>query len=87
VFIDADKEHNAEYFEWALRLSRPGGLIVVDNVIREGAILSPRSKDAAVQGVRRFFERVQAEPRVRATALQTVGSKGYDGMAFLLVQS
>jgi predicted O-methyltransferase YrrM len=87
VFIDADKEHNAEYFEWALRLSRPGGLIVVDNVIREGAILSPRSKDAAVQGVRRFFERVRAEPRVRATALQTVGSKGYDGMAFLLVQS
>jgi predicted O-methyltransferase YrrM len=85
AFIDADKENNASYFDWALKLSRPGSLIIVDNVIREGAILAGQSKDSAVQGVRRFFARVQAEPRVQATAIQTVGSKGHDGMAFLLV--
>lgn len=85
VFIDADKQHNMEYFEWALRLSRPGSLIIVDNVVRDGAVIDAHSDDPRVQGVRRFFERVAAEPRVMATALQTVGSKGYDGFAILLV--
>jgi predicted O-methyltransferase YrrM len=85
VFIDADKENNATYFDWALTLSRPGSLIIVDNVVRDGAVLDAESKDASVQGVRRFYERVAAETRVRATAIQTVGTKGYDGMAFMLV--
>jgi len=85
VFIDADKENNAAYFDWALKLSRAGSLIIVDNVVREGAILDARSKNTQVQGVRRFFERVAAEPRVRATVIQTVGSKGHDGMALMLV--
>lgn len=84
-FIDADKENNAAYFDWALTLSRPGSLIIVDNVVREGAVIDARSKDAMVQGVRRFFDRVNAEPRVQATAIQTVGTKGYDGMAVILV--
>jgi predicted O-methyltransferase YrrM len=85
-FIDADKENNVGYFDWALKLSRPGSLIVVDNVVRSGAVIDANSKESAIQGVRRFFERVAAEPRVEATAIQTVGSKGYDGMAFLLVR-
>jgi predicted O-methyltransferase YrrM len=85
VFIDADKENTAEYFGWALRLTRRGGLIVVDNVIREGAVIDPASDDPRVQGVRRFYEVLAREPRVSATALQTVGSKGYDGFALALV--
>uniref|UniRef100_A0A832I7T0 O-methyltransferase n=1 Tax=Eiseniibacteriota bacterium TaxID=2212470 RepID=A0A832I7T0_UNCEI len=79
AFIDADKPSNPEYFDWALRLSRPGGLIVVDNVVREGAVADPAADDPATRGVRRLFERVAAEPRVSATALQTVGTKGHDG--------
>jgi predicted O-methyltransferase YrrM len=85
AFIDADKENNAAYFDWALTLSRPGSLIVVDNVVREGGILAGRSKDKAIQGVRRLFKRVAAEPRVTATVIQTVGTKGHDGMALMLV--
>ena len=85
AFIDADKQNNAEYFRWALKLSRPGSLIVVDNVVRDGAVIDARSRDAAVQGVRRLYELIAAEPRVAATAVQTVGVKGYDGFAIALV--
>ena len=85
VFIDADKESIPEYFEWALRLSHAWSLIVVDNVIRGGAGVDAESDDAKVQGVRRFNERLAREPRVSATTIQTVGSKGYDGLTFVLV--
>jgi predicted O-methyltransferase YrrM len=85
TFIDADKQNNAEYFRWALKLSRPGSLIVVDNVVRDGAVIDARSRDAAVQGVRRLYELIATEPRVAATAIQTVGVKGYDGFAIALV--
>ena len=86
AFIDADKQNNAEYFRWALKLSRPGSLIVVDNVVRDGAVVDARSRDAAVQGVRQLYELIAAEPRVAATAVQTVGVKGYDGFAIALVR-
>lgn len=85
TFIDADKTRTAEYFAWALALSRPGSLIVVDNVVRGGAVIDPASGDPNVQGIRRFFELASAEPRVTATAIQTVGSKGHDGLAIALV--
>jgi predicted O-methyltransferase YrrM len=85
VFIDADKPSTAEYFDWAIRLARRGGVIVVDNVVRDGAVADPASEDAAVQGMRRFAERAAADPRVTATAVQTVGSKGYDGFVLALV--
>ena len=84
-FIDADKQSNPDYFAWALRLSRRGSLIVVDNVVRDGAVIDAASEDASTRGVRRLFEVMGAEPRVIATALQTVGTKGYDGLAFALV--
>jgi predicted O-methyltransferase YrrM len=87
IFIDADKQNIPDYFAWSLKLSRVGSLIIVDNVVRKGAVLDPASKDASVQGVRRFYEILAAEPRVSATAIQTVGSKGYDGMAFARVVS
>lgn len=86
VFIDADKPNTPEYFAWALRLSRPGGMIVVDNVVREGAVVDAESRDASVQGVRRLIERLAAEPRVAATVVQTVGTKGYDGFALAIVR-
>ena len=85
VFLDADKAANPEYFQWALRLSRPGTVVVADNVVRGGAVVDAATDDRTVQGVRRFFELVAAEPRVSATAIQTVGSKGYDGFAIALV--
>lgn len=85
VFIDADKPSNPDYFEWALRLTRAGSLIVVDNVVRDGAVTDASSRDASVLGVRRLLDRVAAEPRVRATALQTVGAKGYDGFLMAVV--
>ncbi|MET9918750.1 O-methyltransferase [Streptomyces sp. NPDC006435] len=85
VFIDADKPSNPEYLEWALRLTRPGSLIVGDNVVRDGAVVSPDTGDARVDGVRRFTELVGADPRLEATALQTVGSKGHDGFLVALV--
>lgn len=87
VFIDADKANIDAYFEWAIRLTRIGGLIVVDNVVRGGAVADANSTDENVQGVQRFFDRLNREPRVTATALQTVGSKGYDGLAIALVLS
>jgi predicted O-methyltransferase YrrM len=85
IFIDADKPGYPAYFTWALKLSRPGSLIIADNVVRKGAVADPESSDPLVQGVRRFYELVAAEPRVSATAVQTVGSKGYDGFALVLV--
>jgi predicted O-methyltransferase YrrM len=84
VFIDADKPSNPDYFAWAMRLTRPGSLIIVDNVVREGKVVDPASADPSVQGVRRLNQLIAAEPRVSATAIQTVGSKGYDGMAIML---
>ena len=85
VFIDADKANYPEYFNWALRLTRPGSLIVADNVVRKGAVLDAQSDDPNIVGVRRFNERVAAEPRVIATAIQTVGVKGHDGLVVALV--
>jgi len=86
IFLDADKEHNAEYLQWALRLARVGTVIVTDNVVREGAVIDAASEDPMVQGTRRFFEAVAAEPHVTATAIQTVGGKKYDGFALLIVE-
>ena len=85
VFIDADKQNQAEYWSWALKLTRVGSVIVLDNVIREGEVANPNSQDPAVQGVRRANEAMASSPRVSATAVQTVGSKGYDGFAVALV--
>lgn len=87
IFLDADKANNAAYFDWALKLSRCGTLIVADNVARGGAVIAVGSEDLSVQGVRLFLERLGNEPRVIATALQTVGSKGHDGFAIALVVS
>ena len=84
VFIDADKPSNPDYFAWALELTHRGSVIIVDNVVRDGAVIDAASTDPSVQGVRRLMARVAAEPRVSATALQTVGAKGYDG--FLLAR-
>jgi predicted O-methyltransferase YrrM len=86
TFIDADKPRISDYFVRSLKLSRPGSLIIVDNVVRDGAVIDASSKDPAVQGVRRFNERLAAESRVIATEIQTVGSKGYDGFAIALVK-
>jgi predicted O-methyltransferase YrrM len=85
IFIDADKQSYPEYLEWSLKLSRPGTVIVADNVVREGKVIDAMSKDPNVQGVRRFTELVAAELRLSATVLQTVGVKGYDGVALAVV--
>jgi len=85
IFIDADKVGYPDYFPWAMKLSRPGSVIIADNVVRKGAVIDAGSSDADVQGVRRFYELLAAEPRVSSTAVQTVGSKGYDGFAMALV--
>ncbi|MGA2302479.1 MAG: O-methyltransferase [Candidatus Acidiferrum sp.] len=85
IFIDANKSSMPEYFDWALKLSHAGSIIIADNVVRNGAVLDAASGDADIQGVRRFNERLASEKRVTATEIQTVGSKGYDGFAFVLV--
>jgi predicted O-methyltransferase YrrM len=85
IFIDADKPSNPEYFAWALRLSRPGTAIVIDNVVREGEVADAASTDPAVLGTRRMNELIAAEKRVSATTIQTVGGKGYDGFTLALV--
>jgi predicted O-methyltransferase YrrM len=87
IFIDADKPGTPGYFQWAVRLARRGALIIVDNVVREGAVLEAESGDASVQAMRRFFELAATDPRVSGTAIQTVGAKGHDGLAILLVTS
>jgi predicted O-methyltransferase YrrM len=85
IFIDADKQSIPHYFEWALKLSHLGTLIIVDNVVREGALIDTKSEDASVKGVRRMHEMLAAETRVSATTIQTVGSKGYDGLTLARV--
>ncbi len=84
-FIDADKAGNADYFDWALKLSRPGSLIIVDNVVRGGAVADSGSRDSSVKGVHRLVDRVAGEKRVMTTVIQTVGVKGYDGLAISVV--
>jgi predicted O-methyltransferase YrrM len=86
VFVDADKQTTPEYFRFALELTRPGSLIIVDNVVRDGAIADPATEEAGARGMRRFLELAGAEPRVTATTIQTVGSKGYDGFTLALVE-
>jgi predicted O-methyltransferase YrrM len=85
IFVDADKRNNPAYLDHSLRLSRPGTLIVADNVVRDGAVADPASEDANAQGARRFLELLGEEPRVEATAIQTVGVKGWDGFAVAVV--
>ncbi|MFC5891019.1 O-methyltransferase [Kitasatospora sp. CM 4170] len=87
VFIDADKQSNPEYFARALELTRPGSLIVVDNVVRAGAVADAASTDPAVTATRRLHDLIAAEPRVSATSVQTVGTKGYDGFTLARVRS
>lgn len=86
TFIDADKPNNVNYVEHALRLSRPGALIIVDNVVREGKVLDPAHDDESAKGTRALYDHVKGHPRLEATALQTVGAKGWDGMMFLRVR-
>lgn len=86
VFIDADKPNNALYLEWALKLTHPGSLIVCDNVVRDGKVIDSESNDLNVRGIRHFNELLSTDPRVSATAIQTVGSKGYDGFAIGVVK-
>jgi predicted O-methyltransferase YrrM len=85
VFIDADKQNTPDYFTWSVRLTRPGGVIIVDNVVRDGKVLDADSEDPDVQGLRRLNEVMAADPLVSATTIQTVGVKGYDGFAIAIV--
>jgi predicted O-methyltransferase YrrM len=85
IFIDADKENIPSYIAWSLKLAKRGTLMVIDNVVREGAILNAASKDPDIQGVRAMFEMLAAEPRLAATAIQTVGTKKWDGLALAVV--
>ncbi|MDR0270566.1 MAG: O-methyltransferase [Paenibacillus sp.] len=86
IFIDADKPNNPKYLEWALHFSRPGTVIIGDNVIRGGEIIDKHSTDSRIQGVRTFYEMIASNPKISATAIQTVGSKGYDGFMIGIVQ-
>lgn len=86
IFLDADKQGYPTYFEWSLKLARKGTVIIADNVVREGEVLKAKSKDAGVPGIRKFNKAVEREKRVSATVLQTVGSKGYDGFALMMVE-
>jgi len=85
IFIDADKAGYPDYFQWSLKLSRPGTLIIADNVVRDGKVIEPDNPDPNIQGVRRFTELAGAERRLSTTVLQTVGGKGYDGFAIAIV--
>jgi predicted O-methyltransferase YrrM len=86
VFIDADKSSNPHYLEWAVKLARVGAVIVVDNVVRDGAVLDASSDSADIEGIRRFFDDLAGDARLSATAIQTVGAKGWDGFAIALVE-
>jgi predicted O-methyltransferase YrrM len=86
IFVDADKRSNPDYLQWALRLARVGAVIVIDNVVRRGAILDAASADPDIAGTRRMFDAASREKRWSATAIQTVGAKGWDGFAFGLVE-
>jgi predicted O-methyltransferase YrrM len=85
TFIDADKVHTPDYFAWALEHSRPGSLIIADNVIRDGRLADLSDDDPAIAAQRRFHEQLAAEPQVEATTIQTVGGKGYDGFSLIRV--
>jgi predicted O-methyltransferase YrrM len=85
IFIDADKQSNPEYFAWALKLARVGSVIVIDNVVRNGAVIDADNVEPAIEGVRRLNRMLAAEPRVSVTEVQTVGSKGYDGFMLIVV--
>jgi predicted O-methyltransferase YrrM len=85
IFIDADKPNNPRYLTWALKLARPGAVVIGDNIVRDGAVVDPRSDDPRVQGVREFVRMLGANPRLTSTALQTVGSKGWDGFTISIV--
>jgi len=87
IFIDADKSNNAVYLEWAVQFSRPGTIIVVDNIVREGEVLDAESSDPSTKGTRRFLTMAGAHPRLESTAIQTVGSKGYDGFFLARVKA
>ncbi|HHD7488305.1 O-methyltransferase [Klebsiella oxytoca] len=87
IFIDADKPNNPNYLRWALRYSRPGTLIIGDNVVRDGEVTDPHSADDRVQGVREFIAMMGSDPRLTVTALQTVGSKGWDGFTLAWVNA
>lgn len=86
IFIDADKPNNPNYLEWALKLAKPGAVIIGDNVIRDGHVINHNSKDLSVQGVRQFIDLLSEEPRIEATVVQTVGIKGYDGFVLGIVK-
>jgi predicted O-methyltransferase YrrM len=86
IFIDADKPNNPNYLEWAVKLAREGTVIVLDNVIRDGGVIDAESMDATIVGTRKAFDLMGSHPRLRATALQTVGAKGYDGFAIAIVE-
>jgi predicted O-methyltransferase YrrM len=85
VFLDADKQRTPEYLEWSLRLTRPGSVIVADNVVRDGELANGASDDPRVRGIRRFTELLGATPSISATVIQTVGQKGWDGLALAVV--
>jgi predicted O-methyltransferase YrrM len=85
VFMDADKESNRDYLQWAIKLSRPGTVIITDNVVREGRVTDPENRDPTVTGTRRFLDALADERRLSATAIQTVGSKGWDGFTLAIV--
>jgi predicted O-methyltransferase YrrM len=87
IFIDADKTNIPGYFDWSLKMSQPGTVIIVDNIIRDGAVIEADHKDPNIQGVRRFNDMLSSETRVSATEIQTVGEKGYDGFALVLVNA
>ncbi|AHJ73812.1 O-methyltransferase [Kosakonia sacchari] len=87
IFIDADKPNNPNYLKWAMHYARPGTLIIGDNVVRDGEVTNPTTTDASVQGVRKFIEMIGADPRLTATAMQTVGVKGWDGFTLAWVNA
>ncbi len=86
IFIDADKVNNPAYLQWALKLSRPGTVIITDNVIRDGKVLDPDSDDPNVRGIRTFIDQLSEDPRIDSTVMQTVGMKGYDGFVIGMVK-
>ncbi|HWE85783.1 MAG TPA: O-methyltransferase [Terracidiphilus sp.] len=87
IFMDADKKSLPEYLDWSLKLSHPGAILVADNVVRDGRVVQADSTDPDIQGIRRFVERVASNPRLSATAIPTVGARGYDGVLIALVMA
>ena len=85
IFIDADKPNNPAYLQWALKLAHPGAIIIADNVVRNGAVTDENSEDERVRGVQKFMDLLKEYPRIEATAIQTVGMKGYDGFVLAIV--